>query len=59
MLEIIEKKFNIRLNGMAKMKTGNGMILLNLIILQKLLKIFMFVILISYNLEQKKDNKIK
>ena len=35
------------------MKTGNDMMLLNLIILQKLLRIFVFVILISRNPKQK------
>ena len=35
------------------MKTGNGIIFQDLIILQKLLKIFMLIIPISHNLEQR------
>ncbi len=36
------------------MKTGNGMMLLDLVILQKLLKIFILVISISRDLKQQK-----
>lgn len=54
MLEIIKEKFNIGLNRLAKIKIENSIILLDLIIFQKLIKIFMLVILISYNFEQKK-----
>lgn len=43
-LEVIEKKFNIRLNRLAKIKTRNSIIYLDFIIFQKLLKISIFVI---------------
>ena len=43
------------------MKIENTMILINLIIFPKLLKIFIFIILISYNLKPKNNfaNKIE
>ena len=53
MLKVIRKKFNIGWNKLAGMKTKNGMILLDLIIFQKLLKIFILVISISRNLTKK------
>ena len=53
MLIIIEKKSNIRVNGLVEIRTKNKIMLLDLIIFQKLLKIFTFVILINYNFEQK------
>ena len=54
MLKGIKDKSNIKLNGLAGIKTENDMILLDLIIFQKLIKIFMLVIPISRNLKQKK-----
>ena len=51
MLRIIEAKSNIGLNGLAKMKTKNSIMLLDLIILQKLLRIFIPIILINRNFE--------
>ena len=53
MLKVIKIKYNIGLSGLAGMKTGNDMILLDLIILQKLLKIFILVILINRDLKPK------
>ncbi len=52
MLEVIEIKYNIRLNGLAGMKTGISMILLDLIIFQKLSRIFIPIILINRNLKK-------
>lgn len=52
-IKVIEEKFNIGLNKLAEIKTRNSIIFLNLIILQKLLKISMLVILISRNFKQK------
>ena len=57
-LKVIKKKFNIELNGLAKMKIKNNVILLKLIILQKLLRIFIVIILISRKLKQN-NHKIK
>ena len=54
MLKVIEEKFNIGLNELAGMRTENGMMLFDLIVLQKLLRIFMLIIPISRNLKQKK-----
>ena len=61
MQEIFEEKFNIGSNELAGIKTKSGMMLLDLIILQKLLRIFMLVILISRDLNQKisQDKKVK
>ena len=41
MLGVIKIKYNIGLSGLAEMWNGIGMMLLDLIILQKLLRIFM------------------
>lgn len=49
MLKIIQIKYNIKSNRLAKIKFKNNIIHLNLITFKKLLKIFIFVILISYN----------
>ena len=57
MLKIIEIKSNLGLNKLARMKTGNDMMLLDLIILQKLLKIFMFVILLNRNFKQELESQ--
>ena len=54
MLEVIEEKVNIKLNRLAGVKTGNGIIFLYLIIFQKLLKISMLIILISRNFKYNK-----
>ena len=54
MLKIIEAKSNIGLNGLVEMKIGNGIIFLDLIIFQKLSKIFIPIIPISRNLKQKR-----
>ena len=54
MLGIIKAKSNIKLNELAEIKSGNGMILLNLIISQKLLRISISIIPINRNLEQKR-----
>lgn len=61
MQKFFEKKFNIGSNKLARMKTKNNMILLDLMIFWKLLRIFIFVILISCNLNQKisRDKIIK
>lgn len=50
-LKTIKSKSNIRLNRLTEIKIGNHMTLLNLIIFQKLLKIFMPVIPINCNLK--------
>ncbi len=52
MLGVIEIKYNIGLSGLARMRTGIGMMLLDLIILQKLSRIFMPVIPINRDLEK-------
>ena len=57
MLGIIETKSNIGLNKLAEIKFKNGIILLGLIILQKLLRIFMPIILINRNIKQKLENE--
>ena len=57
MLEIIEAKSNIRLNRLAEIKTGNGMMLLDLIILQKLSRIFRPVIPINRDFEQELESE--
>ena len=51
MLKVIKEKFNIEFNRLAEMKTKNIMMLLDLIIFQKLLKIFIFIILINHKLK--------
>lgn len=51
MLEVIGVNFNIKLNGLIKMKIKNGMIQQDLRIPRKLFKIFTLVILKSSNLE--------
>ena len=56
-LEVIKEKFNIRYNKPARMKVENSMMLLDLIILQKLLRISIFVFLINRNFKQKKMTK--
>ena len=56
-LRIIEAKSNIGLNGLAEMRTGNSMMLLNLIILQKLSRIFTPVIPINCNFEQELESE--
>ena len=48
-LKDIEVKFSIRLNKETMLKVKNDIILLNLIIFWKLLKIFILIILISWN----------
>ena len=59
MQKVFKEKFNIGKSRQAEMKIGNGIIFLDLIILQKLLRIFMLVISISRNLKQKiKQNKM-
>lgn len=50
MLKLVTKKFNTKLNRLAVIKTRNAMMLLNLLIFQKLLRIFIFVIPINYEL---------
>lgn len=50
-LGVIELKYNIRLNGLAGIKTGISIIFLDLIIFQKLLRIFMAVISINSKLK--------
>lgn len=57
-LKVIEEKFNIRLNNQAEIEIKKNRIFLNWIIPKKLLKIFIFINLISFNLKQK-SNKIK
>ena len=52
MLGAIKAKYNIGLSGLVRMKTGNGMILLDLIILQKFSRISMPVIPINRDLKQ-------
>ena len=52
MLGAIKAKYNIWLSGLVGMKTGNGMMLLDLIILQKLSRISTPVIPINRNLKQ-------
>ncbi len=52
MLGVIEVKYNIGLSGLAGMRTGIGMMLLDLIILQKLSRIFMPVIPINHDLKK-------
>lgn len=52
MLGIIKAQSNIGLNRLVEIKTRNGIILLDFIILQKLLKISMIIILINRNLKQ-------
>lgn len=49
MLEIIEEKFNISLNKLDKMRIKSYIILLDLIIIQKLLKIFIYNIPINHH----------
>lgn len=51
-LKVIKIKYNIRLSGLVGMKTGNDMMLLDLIIFQKLSKIFMLVIPTNHNPKQ-------
>ncbi len=53
MLGVIEVKYNIGLSGLARIRTGIGIILLDLIILQKLSRIFMLVIPIKRDFKQK------
>ncbi len=52
MLKVIEVKYNIGLSGLAEMRTGIGMMLLDLIIFQKLSRIFISIIPINRNLEK-------
>ena len=61
MLGVIEVKYNIGLSELAGMRTGIGMMLLDLIILQKLSRIFMPVIPINRDLKQelKSENEIE
>ena len=49
MLGIIKTKSNIGLNRLVEIKIENSMMFLDLIIFQKLLRIFMPVILINRN----------
>lgn len=58
-LKIIKIKSNIWLNRLAEIKIGNGVMFLDLIILQKLLKISMPIIQISHNLKKKYEKKNK
>lgn len=51
--EVFKKKFNIRSDKLTKIKTWSGKMLLNIIIFQKLSRILIFIILISYNFNQK------
>lgn len=57
MLKVFEEKFNIKENRQAGMRTGYGIIFLNLINLQTLLKTFLLVILICYNWKQNINQK--
>ena len=52
MLGALETKYNIGLSRLIEMKTANSIMLLDLIILQKLSRIFTPVILINRNLKQ-------
>ncbi len=52
MLGVIEVKYNIGLSGLVEMRTGIGMMLQDLIILQKLPRIFMPVIPINRDLKK-------
>ena len=56
-LRVIEIKYNIRLSELTGIKTGNGMMLLNLIIFQKLLRIFTPIIPINRNLKQELESE--
>lgn len=56
-LRVIKVKYNIELSRLVEMKTENGMTFLDLIILQKLSRIFMLVIQINRNLKQGLENK--
>ena len=56
-LRIIKAKSNIGLNELARIKTGNGIMLLDLIIFQKLSRIFIFVILINCNFKQELESE--
>ncbi len=60
MLGVIEVKYNIGLSGLAGIRTGIGIMLLDLIIFQKLLRIFTPIIPINRNLEKelKSEKKI-
>lgn len=59
MLGVSKIKYNIRLSGLARMRTGINMIFLDLIILQILSKIFISIILINRNFEEKLKNEKK
>ncbi len=58
MLKVIEVKYNIGLSGLAEMRTGISMILLDLIILQKLSRIFMLIIPINRDLKKEQKSEI-
>ncbi len=53
MLGVIKVKYNIGLSRLAGIRTGIGMMLLDLIILEKLSRIFIPVIPINRNLRKK------
>ncbi len=52
MLGVIEVKYNIGLSELAGMRIGIGMMLLDMISLQKLSKIFMLIIPINRDLKK-------
>lgn len=58
MLKNTEINFNIRSKKLAEMKIKNNSILQDLIIIQKLIKIFTFIILINPSLENQWYTKI-
>lgn len=49
-LEITKENFNIKSNRLVRVKTKSGIMSSNLIILLKLLKIFIFIIIINPDL---------
>lgn len=51
MLKVIKKSSNIKSNRLVKMKIKNSIIQQDLIIFQKLSKIFIYIILINTNME--------
>ncbi len=57
MLGVIKVKYNIRLSGLARMRIGIGMMLLDLIILQKLSRIFIPVIPINRDLKKEQKSQ--
>lgn len=57
MLRVMEVIYNNRLNKQARIRTVNDMMFLDLIILQKLSRIFMTVIWINYKFKQELEVK--